>query len=62
MLHSGVTKMGIAAAYSPNSKYKVFWALVLAAPTTGADNPEKSTLLGKTRLATSTEWCVAALP
>ena len=32
MLHSGVTKMGIAAVYSPNSKYKVFWALVLAAP------------------------------
>ena len=32
MLRSGVTKMGIAAAYSPGSKYKVFWALVLAAP------------------------------
>ena len=32
MLRSGVTKMGIAAVYSPNSKYKVFWALVLAAP------------------------------
>jgi uncharacterized protein YkwD len=32
MLHSGVTKMGIAAAYSPQSKYKVFWALILAAP------------------------------
>lgn len=32
MLHSGVTKMGIAAVYSANSKYKVFWALVLAAP------------------------------
>jgi uncharacterized protein YkwD len=32
MLHSGVTKMGIAAAYSPNTKYKVFWALILAAP------------------------------
>jgi uncharacterized protein YkwD len=32
MLHSGVSKMGIAAVYSPNSKYKVFWALVLAAP------------------------------
>ena len=32
MLHSGVTKMGIATAYSPGSKYKVFWALVLAAP------------------------------
>jgi uncharacterized protein YkwD len=32
MLRSGVTKMGIASAYSPNSKYRVFWALVLAAP------------------------------
>ena len=32
LLHSGVTKMGIAAVYSPNSKYKVFWALILAAP------------------------------
>ena len=32
MLHSGVTKMGIAAAYSPKTKYKVFWALILAAP------------------------------
>ena len=32
MLHSGVTKMGIAAVYAPNSKYKVFWTLILAAP------------------------------
>ena len=32
MLRSGVTKMGIAAAYAPQSKYKVFWALILAAP------------------------------
>lgn len=32
MLLSGATKIGIATAYSPNSKYKVFWALVLAAP------------------------------
>jgi hypothetical protein len=24
--------MGIAAAYAPGSKYKVFWALILAAP------------------------------
>ena len=32
MLHSGVTKMGIAAVYTPNSKYKVFWTLILAAP------------------------------
>jgi uncharacterized protein YkwD len=32
MLRSGVTKMGIAAVYAPDSKYKVFWALILAAP------------------------------
>jgi uncharacterized protein YkwD len=32
MLNSRVTKMGIAAAYSPQSKYKVFWSLILAAP------------------------------
>jgi uncharacterized protein YkwD len=32
MLHKGVTKMGIAAAYAPNTKYKVFWSLILAAP------------------------------
>lgn len=32
MLLSGATKMGIATAYAPNSKYKVFWALVLAEP------------------------------
>lgn len=32
MLRGGVTHMGIAAVFSPSSKYKVFWALVLAAP------------------------------
>jgi uncharacterized protein YkwD len=32
MLRSGATHMGIAAVYAPNSKYKVFWSLVLAAP------------------------------
>src|SRR6201996_876580 len=31
MLRSGVTKMGIAAVYVPNTKYKVFWTLILAA-------------------------------
>jgi hypothetical protein len=30
MLKSGVTKLGIAAAYAPNTKYKVFWTLILA--------------------------------
>ena len=32
MLLSGATRMGIAAAYAPKSKYKVFWALILAEP------------------------------
>jgi uncharacterized protein YkwD len=32
MLQRDVTNIGIAAAYSPRSKYKVFWALVLATP------------------------------
>src|SRR3977135_24869 len=30
MLKSGVTEMGIAAAYAPTSKYKVFWSLIMA--------------------------------
>jgi len=30
MLKPSITRMGIAAAYSPTSKYKVFWALILA--------------------------------
>ena len=32
MLLKGATRMGIAAAYAPKSKYKVFWALILAEP------------------------------
>jgi uncharacterized protein YkwD len=35
MLLPGATRMGIAAAYAPSSKYKVFWALILAAPEQG---------------------------
>jgi uncharacterized protein YkwD len=31
MLKSGVTKLGIAASYAQNTKYKVFWTLILAA-------------------------------
>jgi uncharacterized protein YkwD len=30
MLNGSVTRMGIAAVYAPKSKYKVFWALILA--------------------------------
>jgi uncharacterized protein YkwD len=30
MLKSGVTKLGIAATYAPNTKYKVFWTMILA--------------------------------
>lgn len=32
MLLKGATHIGIAAVYVPNTKYKVFWALILAAP------------------------------
>ena len=32
MLNSGVTHMGIAAVYTPKSKYKVYWSLIMAAP------------------------------
>jgi len=30
MLKGGVSKLGIAASYAPNTKYKVFWTLILA--------------------------------
>jgi uncharacterized protein YkwD len=30
MLKNGVTNLGIAATYAPNTKYKVFWTLILA--------------------------------
>ena len=32
MLLSGATRMGIAAVYTPASKYKVYWSLILAEP------------------------------
>jgi uncharacterized protein YkwD len=32
MLMPGATRLGIATAYAPNSKYKVYWALILAEP------------------------------
>jgi uncharacterized protein YkwD len=32
MLNRNVTRMGIAAIYAPNSKFKVFWTLILATP------------------------------
>jgi hypothetical protein len=32
MLKAGVSRIGIAAVYTPSSKYKVYWALILAAP------------------------------
>jgi uncharacterized protein YkwD len=43
MLQGGVTKMGIAASYAANTKYKVFWTLILASTeqrgTLGTRNP-----------------------
>jgi hypothetical protein len=43
--------MGIAAVYSAGTKYKVFWALILAAPDDRPDNAEKSSVSGKSALA-----------
>ncbi|MEA2935201.1 MAG: hypothetical protein QOD74_1847 [Variibacter sp.] len=42
MLKNGVTHIGIAAVYAPQSKYKVFWALVLAAPESPRPKPTAS--------------------
>jgi Cysteine-rich secretory protein family len=42
MLLAGATRMGIAAAYAPGTKYKVFWSLVLAA----AAGPQQQAALG----------------
>jgi len=35
MLKGGVNRVGIAAVYAPQSKYKVFWALIMAAKDEG---------------------------
>ena len=35
MLKGGVNRLGIAAVYAPQSKYKVFWALIMAAKDEG---------------------------
>ena len=35
MLKTGVTKLGISARYAPNTKYKVFWTLILASTEKG---------------------------
>ncbi|WP_183317987.1 CAP domain-containing protein [Chelatococcus caeni] len=32
MLAPGATRLGIATAYAPGSKYKVYWALIVASP------------------------------
>jgi uncharacterized protein YkwD len=35
MLNAGANRMGIAAVYAPQSKYKVFWALIMATTDSG---------------------------
>jgi len=32
MRHPTATRMGVGTAYAPNSKYKVFWSLIVAEP------------------------------
>lgn len=36
MLSPAVTRLGIATGYRPGSRYRVFWALILAEPTAAA--------------------------
>ena len=40
MLTPEATRMGIAAVYAPGSKYKVFWALILASPNEGQNDQQ----------------------
>jgi uncharacterized protein YkwD len=47
MLLNGATKMGIAVAYAPHSKYKVYWTLILARPD---EPPKKEKSPQKTRV------------
>ncbi len=35
MLNAGANRLGIAAVYAPQSKYKVFWALIMATKDSG---------------------------
>ena len=50
MLMSGVTRFGIATAYSPRSKYKVFWALILRSRTSRASvSPARGAVLPEIR-------------
>ncbi|NVO12841.1 MAG: CAP domain-containing protein [Rhodoplanes sp.] len=37
MLSKEATRMGIGAVYAPSTKYRVFWALILAAPDQRSD-------------------------
>jgi uncharacterized protein YkwD len=53
MLLNGATKMGIAAAYAPNSKYKVYWTLILARPD---EAPKKGKSLRRTRGDRAEAW------
>lgn len=63
MLRKGATHMGIAAVHAPNSKYKVFWCLVVAAkddeprrdgPPVAADKPDKPKKQAKPKVGETT--------
>ncbi|HVY58929.1 MAG TPA: CAP domain-containing protein [Xanthobacteraceae bacterium] len=42
LLRKGVTRFGIASAAAPNSKYRMFWALILAGPESRPTPPLRS--------------------
>lgn len=52
MLKGGVTRLGIGTAYAPNSKYKVYWSLILAKPSEPAPLAAgPATTPGRTKLS-----------
>lgn len=50
MLRAGVTRIGISAVYAPNSKYKVFWTLILAGVDESPDGKGKLRAAGSRRV------------
>jgi len=49
LLEPAVTRMGIAAIYAPESRHRVYWALILAAPDKGPKHQGKSGFLAAPR-------------
>lgn len=56
MLLKGATRMGIAAVYSPASKYKVFWSMILAQPEAPEPRPVAHASLSWSDITPPLRW------